>query len=182
MRRSGYTGSIISFEPNARAFARLREVAELDGSWDTVAVALGASPSNAELHVTIDSQSSSILSPREHNYDFMSETPEVVQIEVRTLDSFRLATDGRPTLLKLDVQGYELEVLRGATETLRRVAAVECELSLSALYEGQALIEDVINHLRLAGMRPVSLVRAFTDYHTHEVIQMDGLFLRDVHQ
>jgi len=180
LRRAGYAGDIVSFEANPAAARRLQLAAAGDRRWRIESMALGPEPGSTKLHVTVDSLSTSLLAPTaDTQYAFMIEAPESVVVEVRTLDSFLLTKDKAPTLLKLDVQGYELEVLRGASKTLEEVAAVECELSLVPLYEGQALIEDVVGHLRAAGFRPVCFPRGFTDPTSHEVIQVDGLFLRD---
>lgn len=179
LRHAGYEGDILSFEANPAAASRLRQAAAGDERWTIEGVALGSEPGSMPLHVTVDSLSTSLLVPSaDEQYAFMAEAPESVVVEVRTLDSFHLSEDGSCTLLKLDVQGYELEVLRGAASTLAEVTAVECELSLAQIYEGQALIEDVVAHLRAAGFRPVCLSRGFTDPTSHEVIQVDGLFLR----
>ena len=179
LRHAGYRGEIVSFEANPVAAGELEARAAGDRRWSVEGVALGSRPATTRLHVTVDSLSTSLLSPSaDGQYAFMSEEPDQVDVEVRTLDSFALTRDDVPTLLKLDVQGYELEVLRGAAATLAGVCAVESELSLVPLYEGQALVEDVVGHLRAAGFHPVCLSRGFTDPTTHEVIQVDGLFVR----
>lgn len=179
LRRDGYVGDIVSFEANPTSASELELNAAGDRRWRVEGVALGPEPGSTRLHVTVDSLSTSLLAPTaDEQYEFMAEASGSTPVEVRTLDSFALVGDGTPTLLKLDVQGYELEVLRGAVRTLGEVAAVECELSLVQLYDGQAMIEDVVGHLRAAGFRPVCLSRGFTNPTSHEVIQVDGLFLR----
>lgn len=179
LRSDGYVGDIVSFEPNPSAAAALVQTAAGDARWHIEPVALGSTAGSLRLHVTVDSLSTSLLAPNaEYGYGFMDEVQEEVEVEVKLLDDINTSVSGSATLLKLDVQGFELEVLRGAERTLQSVAAVECELSLVPLYHGQALIEDVVAHLRHAGLHPVCLVRGFTDPKTHEVVQVDGLFVR----
>jgi FkbM family methyltransferase len=70
------------------------------------------------------------------------------QVEVRTLDSF--LPGGRlpsPLLIKADVQGYELEVLKGASRCLEKTELLVMELSFRRYYEGGALAHEVISYL-----------------------------------
>jgi hypothetical protein len=131
------------------------------------------------LHVTDDSQSTSLLVPTA-DYAFMQKNHEV-EVDTQTLDAFgpfASPADAKGLLLKMDVQGFEGDVLRGAARTLESCSVVECELSTVELYAGQALMEEVIAQLRRAGLFPVALVRGFTDPTSHNVIQYDGIFAR----
>jgi hypothetical protein len=65
-------------------------------------------------------------------------------VEVRTLDSVLADRElKKPALLKVDVQGFELPVLRGAEQSLRFFDQILIEASFVELYEGQALFPDV---------------------------------------
>jgi len=73
---------------------------------------------------------------------------ESITVPMRTLDSFVSSGEiAPPQLIKADVQGYELEVLRGASETLASADAVLLEVSFRELYEGQPLAHEVIAFL-----------------------------------
>src|SRR6185295_19143894 len=80
--------------------------------------------------------------------DFQLEEVDQLQIEVRRLDDYR-ADRGLPLpdLIKLDVQGYELEVLKGAPECLGAVKAVLTEVSFLEYYHGQCLFHEVVAYL-----------------------------------
>ena len=52
-----------------------------------------------------------------------------------------------PALLKIDVQGYELEALVGGEEILGKFSYIYVECSFIELYEGQALVHEVIQYL-----------------------------------
>jgi len=75
-------------------------------------------------------------------------------VEVRTLDDFadELASDG-PALLKIDVQGAELEVVRGAAATPGSFRWIYLEMSFVELYDGQPLADTMIDELRDRGFR-----------------------------
>ncbi len=64
------------------------------------------------------------------------------------MEADRLAA---PTLLKIDVQGYELELLRGAERSLAAIDEILVECSFVELYAGQPLADDVVCHLRERG-------------------------------
>jgi FkbM family methyltransferase len=166
LRATGFRGRIVSFEPLASAYARLAGRSASDPAWDCVQVALGDVEGRAEIHVAENSVSSSLRAPGE--------------VRVARLDSFasELIQPGTVSYLKLDVQGVELEALRGAQATLQHTVAVECELSLVPLYEGQALFPEVVAWLDRAGFDLVALERAFTEPCSGKLLQLDGLFAR----
>jgi hypothetical protein len=74
------------------------------------------------------------------------------------------------------VQGYELNVLRGATETLRSCAYVYAECSEVPLYEGQALRSEVSQFLQLHGFAEQGGFNH--SHHEGQLIQADYLFAR----
>ena len=78
----------------------------------------------------------------------------------------------------MDTQGFELEVLLGATESLQKIAALQLEISLLPLYEGAPLIEDIVSHVRAAGFVPFWFLPGFWNPKTHQQLQLDGLFVR----
>jgi hypothetical protein len=82
------------------------------------------------------------------------------------------------TLLKLDVQGYELRVLTGAAGMLGDVGIVETELSVVSLYAGQPLLADILRALEDEGFALHALEPILRDWRTGELLQFDGLFVR----
>ena len=94
-----------------------------------------------------------------------------------SLDESQLLEPGERALLKADVQGFELEVLRGSERTLEQVELVEVELSLVPLYAGAPLLPEVYEHLRERGFALVGLEPVLLDP-AGAVLQLDGLFAR----
>jgi inhibitor of KinA sporulation pathway (predicted exonuclease) len=97
-------------------------------------------------------------------------------VAVQRLDDVIQASDlSAKVLMKIDVQGFELEVLKGATQTLTHVRWVYLEASFVELYEGQPLAAELVEFLRHAGFD-------FTGVHhislssTGECLQADLLF------
>ena len=95
-------------------------------------------------------------------------------MEVGRMDDRRALA--RPSLLKIDVQGFELEVLKGATGLLPEIDAVSVEASDVELYEGQALLGEIERFLDEAGFRVDG--RFNEQLHQGQRVQADWLFRR----
>lgn len=93
----------------------------------------------------------------------------------RLLDFLAEEAIRSPALLKLDVQGFELEALRGCEDLLHRFAWVYAECSFCELYAGQALADEVIAWLRARGFRLSGLYNMSYDPEGRAV-QADFLF------
>lgn len=103
---------------------------------------------------------------------------EAIRLPMRTLDSFVESGEIQsPQLLKADVQGYELEVLRGAEGVLRSLDAVLLEVSFRELYEGQPLAHDVVAHMAGVGFRIFDIC-SYSQAPDGELLQSDFLFVR----
>lgn len=140
MRNAGFRGPIYSFEPVTSAFEVLAQRASRDDAWHVFDFALGAQAGNAQINVSKFSQFSSILSATSYGNSWENMKVEHKQdIVIRTLDDcFRegLLGKGVRYFLKMDTQGFDIEVFNGATEFLPRVCCLLSELSLIPLYEG----------------------------------------------
>lgn len=119
---AGWTGKLLSFEPLTAAHAQLAATATRHPSW-TVAPrgALGAIDADADMNIAGNSQSSSLLPMLERHAQAAPASSYIATepVRVTTLDQAvaHLASD-EVFLLKMDVQGFESEVFRGAIETL----------------------------------------------------------------
>jgi len=117
-------------------------------------MALGDRAGTADLHVSASADSSSLLPIGEAQATLFPNTGQVglQRVPVSRLDDLRGHWQGASrALLKLDVQGFELNVLRGATAALKNCAYVYAECSEVALYSGQALRSDVEDFLGRQG-------------------------------
>jgi FkbM family methyltransferase len=175
-----FTGvSIHSFEPNPDCVTILKKHVEPLRNVLVYPIALGDKEGEEVFHVNSHSHSSSILPLSRNHLQAFPDAREVNAIKVRvsTLDNVFSGIElAASVLLKLDVQGYEAQVLRGAVETLKRVDYVVLEASFKPMYEGEMLFLDVVRMLEGYGfsfMRPVGLLN---DPNTGEIIQMDALF------
>jgi FkbM family methyltransferase len=181
-RAAGYAGRIVSFEPLRDAYAELDSRAEADPLWECRRHALGSSSGEAEIHVAGNSWSSSLLEIEDRHIASAPGSAYVgtETVSVLTLDEVwgEVAGGARSPYLKLDVQGFELEALRGAERTLPKLAGIEAELSLAPLYEGAPTYREVIDHLEAAGFRLAGLEPEFFDPETAELLQAQAIFVR----
>ena len=126
--------------------------------------------------------SSSVLPMRSEHIDAAPAARYVSTEEVpaTTVDDLvaRHRLDPASTLLKIDVQGYEKSVLDGAAQTLPKFAAVRTEMSLVPLYDGQALMPEIMAYLAEHGFDLWFLERGFTDPSSRRMLQLDGIFFR----
>ena len=171
-----------SFEPIKATFETLR--ARLDGLGDIrfVHTALGNEIGSREFVVRSYDQCSSFLDFREQlvnsvqGLDLSPDHTEVVQI--RRLSDYVVEQQlSRIDLLKLDVQGFELEVLRGAEEILPRVQWIYAEAQFQELYEGGSMFDDLDEYLHLRGF---DLARMTSFRHDREgkLLECDMVFRR----
>ena len=176
LRRGGYRGRIVSFEPLSESFAALARTAD----WEVRPLALGERAGRAVLHVSANGQSSSLLPMLERHRRAAPDSAVTgsEEVELARLDDLGVVGLDDRAYLKLDVQGAELEVLRGGARTLETVRVVEAELSTVELYAGQALLGEVVEHLYGRGFEPIGLEPSFRDRSTGDLLQVNGWFRR----
>ena len=181
IRKLGFKGRIVSFEPLSVIHQELCVIAEKDPHW-TVApkMALGSASGEIQIHVAANTVSSSILpmlaahKRAEPNSSYIS-TERVVMN--RLDDVCTLLQDDR-LLLKVDVQGYEKAVLDGAACILKLCRAIIIEMSLVPLYEGQSQAMEVWEYLTRLGFQACYFNPGFRDPQSQRLLQMDGVFVR----
>lgn len=134
---------IILFEPLEENFNILAEnVKDLNANIVGHQIALGSKPGRSTMYVSDHNRiSSSILKPKVHlthhpNVSF----PGKEEVEVDCLDNF---DSFGYNFINMDVQGYELEVLKGAKKTLESVDYVYCEVNRDEVYENNAFVEEL---------------------------------------
>jgi FkbM family methyltransferase len=154
LRELGYAREIVSFEPVAASFAVL--AGRLDGSWRAQRLALGRAPGVLRLNVARESNFTSAFPANAFAGEHFggSAVERVEEVEVARLD---VVASGERILFKTDTQGYDLEVIAGASGLLDRVVAMQVELSVTPLYSGAPDWLVVLAELRELGFVPVSL-------------------------
>lgn len=172
---------IYAFEPVPDTNRQLCQNIAKSPNIKSYAIALGNEEGEVVFNVNSHSHSSSILPLAAAHTEAFPDAKEVQKITVKVTTLDRVFADIKftsPTLLKIDAQGYEGNILKGATETLKRVDMVLLEGSFKQMYEGEMLFSDILNLMAEKGFRFSRPVGWLSDPRTDEVLQMDALFVR----
>jgi len=139
----GFTGTIVSFEPANEMFEHLRGRQPGDDRWILRKWGLGNENGTRSFHVTRKTGWSSFLPKRGDATTRVADSAEldhVETVEIRRLDDViaEILPDhaSRRIFLKVDAQGFDLEVLRGSLGILPQVPALQTELEFVTVYEG----------------------------------------------
>jgi len=183
LRRWGYVGRIVSFEPLSAPFRALRRRSERDDRWAVVRVALGGRSETLPMNVAGNAAASSSILPMLPLHERVAPAATYIaveDVEVRRLDDVLpvYRRDATSIFLKADVQGYEGAVILGGPRTLDEVAAVQIELSLTPLYEGAPLLPEIVGQLAEHGLLLVGIEPGLADPTTGRLLQADGVFAR----
>ena len=147
----GFNGTIISFEPIPSSIEKLRKLSESDSQWIIKPYALGKTRSKAEFNIMKESQFSSFLEPSHDSVKMFMDNNQVsekIEVDVLTLAEIMpdLVKEYGITspYLKLDTQGFDLEVARGAGSLLSNFRALQSEASVKQIYKGMPSYSESI--------------------------------------
>jgi FkbM family methyltransferase len=184
LRHNGFPGQIASFEPLPEAHRVLERRSRPDPRWTAHNCALGDRATEETLHIAGNhaATSSSILpmltrhSEAAPDADYRGSVP----VSVKRLDEIwtNIATDQSVVFVKVDVQGYEGQVLDGIGSCLDAVSGFQLEISLTPLYEGTPSMWDILSRMESAGFALAQIFPGFVDTRTGELLQFDGVFFR----
>ena len=186
---------VTGFEPNPAEYARLKE---RQGPYRYLPVFLG-NGKPATFHRTRYPGCSSLLPPDPNVIDLFTtigcsdpagnfHVQSTETVETVRLDD--LDPGLTPDFLKIDVQGYELEIMRHGTKTLSNTVVIECEVEFLALYRQQPLFGDIQCFLRDQGFVLHKLIdvggrpfRPFAPTNPYlpmsQLLWADAIFVRD---
>ncbi len=178
----GFKGPIHSFEPDPNLAAALIKRATMDPEWTVSPVALGAANRTMAFNIMENSVYNSFLTPDINQVDHTrngNTVAKMVDVEIKTLnalvDSF---PDLAHTYLKVDTQGFDLEVLKGGREVARQIPALQTEVSVKQLYLGGPSMEDSIRAFTALDFSIADLFLVSTDAH-YRALEFDCIMVRD---
>jgi FkbM family methyltransferase len=183
IRKAGYKGDIVSFEPLSTAHAVLKKISKEDQKWIIhPRCAIGESAGSVEVNIAGNSASSSLLPMLESHILAAPHTAYIGKESVAliTLDSLaeEYKVQSKKVFIKIDTQGYEWNVISGAKSLLPYVQGLELEMSLVPLYEGQHLWREIVSKLEDEGFNLWYLEPEFINEADGRMLQMNGIFFR----
>ncbi len=179
IRWHGFDGQILSFEPVSQTFTLLTKTIKKRQPWKALQLGLGSIESEQTINVSGNAGlSTSLLTMGSvHLANFPeSATVSTQRVTISTVDKQLeiLGIDPRHIMLKLDVQGYESEVLKGASQSLSRIPLCYLEVSMVPLYEGETTFLPILNILAEAGHEVIDVFRGIKAK-DGQLLQMDIL-------
>lgn len=183
LREFGYKGRIVSFEPVSDTFERLRVSAESDPEWHVYNFALGREEGVQSIFIDWDSMNS-LLPPSEYGKERYKRFAKgrTEQIEIRKLDDvMQKALEGidepRP-YLKMDTQGFDLEVFLGAGERISEFVGMQSEVAALRLYEGSPSMGESVAAYEAAGFGVTGMYPVTREPATGRVVEFDCVMVR----
>jgi FkbM family methyltransferase len=162
LRGIGYTGRIVSFEPLEQEFGRLKSLFENDSSWAGHQFALGSKRETKEINVHEATVFSSF-----HESVYHDKQVEQGKVSKQSVDIFRLdeifdevaPNVGKSrTLLKMDTQGFDLEVFKGSEACLDHISVIQSELSVKPYYKGMPSYIETLSNYEAKGFKLFNMV------------------------
>ncbi len=180
---SGYNGQIVSFEPQTAAHDELTRKAGSYPNWKVAErCAIGEKDGETEIHISKNSVSSSVLpilkahTEAEPSAGF-TRSEKVKMHKLDTLAGRYITPESR-VFAKIDVQGYQEQVLKGAAKTLLKISGMQLECSLTKLYEGEAGFVETIEKAGKLGFELHDIMPGFRNNKTGRLLQADCVFFR----
>jgi FkbM family methyltransferase len=171
--------SIHAFEPIPASYQELAAVSRQFVKIECYQVAMGNITGEKTLYLNNFVNASSLLSPSNllQKEVIGVNITDKIQIQVVRLDEYvREKSLPIPHLIKIDVQGYEKEVIAGGIDTISKAKYCFMEMSFQSLYDGSPLFGDVYPIMvdlgfRLVGVSSPMIGKSGTP------LQIDGLFV-----
>lgn len=183
LRKNGYKNNIISFEPVSKVHNKLIENSKNDTNWEVFdRCAIGNRDGDIEINISNYDLSSSILqmTPKhleaKKNSEFINrEKTKIMRLDT-ILKNRNIANE--KSMLKIDTQGYEWEVLQGVKENLKKFDVLLVEVSFVKLYEDEKLWNEILKFIESYDFELWLLERGFVDPKTKQILQADVVFCK----
>lgn len=179
----GYRGTILSFEPALEVFESLKRKSARDPDWHAFHMALSDTEGSAPFHIMAGDQCSSLNEPAQDMpapFSDINKVVRTVDVPLHKLDGlyekYKQTYGFEAAYLKLDTQGHDRQVTRGAMNCLHNFLGIQTELSIRPIYELATSYQVMIGELEKAGFIPNAFF-ANNRGHFPLLYEMDGIFI-----
>lgn len=180
-KHAGYKGHIVSYEPNPAAFRQLQDRSKKDAKWRVIPMALGSQKGTFSFNAVDQSLLGSFKGFSDSPHAPASSSSVTVDVETSTVEEQLpnlIAELGcRNPFLKMDTQGFDLEVLKGAGDSLSKFVGVMSEIAFQTIYRDAPKFSEIFEYLDRAGF-VLSRLTNTHEIHFPELVEMDAFFLR----
>jgi FkbM family methyltransferase len=185
LRKAGYEGRIVSFEPLPHLAERLHEHADRDPDWHVMRYALGDEDTEAEMTVVAGEGKTSSLLPVSEFGSTWSPRLEGVgteKVSVRRLDSVideaLAGLDDPRVFLKMDTQGYDLRAFAGAGDRVADIVGLQSEVAALPIYDHAPRMHEALATYEAAGFDTTGIFPVSRDKGTPRIIEFDVVMVR----
>lgn len=185
LRRLGYRGRVFSYEPLESVYGQLERAADSDEGWTPRRLALGASRHRATIRMSPDTSWSSMRAFSafgqqrftEQDRDAVAEEIEVVRLDEDLPSLIADMTEPR-IYLKMDTQGFDLEVFKGASGILDRVVGLQAEVAFQRIYDDAPGYREALAAFEAEGFAVTGMFPVKRDRKSLRMIEMDCVMRR----
>jgi FkbM family methyltransferase len=185
LRRIGYQGRIVSIEPVPEVFERLRAAAAGDHEWQTLKVACGSREETRPINIFKKSALNSFLAPSPNLLRMeldpspieRTETMNIVRLD-SLFEKILAGIDEPRVFLKIDCQGLDFEVLKGAGGAIAKVEGLQSEVSSIPLYFGVPDYLEFLSHCRNLGFEPTGFFPVANSPTSGHLMECDVVLIR----
>ncbi len=182
LRNMGYKGEIHSFEPTTRAYQELQSRSLNDARWHIYQLAIGRHGDNMEINIAAYDDLSSFLKASQYSTDTFQHKSRITgteMVEIKRLDEvFSDGMDNHRIHLKMDTQGYDLEIFAGVGDLIKQVVTLQSEISIRPLYDGMPDYITALQVFRDAGFSISGLFPVTRDKRDLTVIEFDCVMVK----
>ena len=185
LRKLGYSGEMLSFEPIKNVFKKLSLASTKDDQWHVFHCALGAKTSSTKMSVTAITELASLYpmhTDAQTYYGKGSQISGEEKVNISTVDA--VLTERVPNwqkkriFLKMDTQGYDVEVFNGCKKTLETVAFLSSEISASPMYQTMPNYLDALKVYEDSGFRLTGIYPESRFQNSPLIIDMNAIMVR----
>lgn len=179
----GFKGEIVSFEPTTVAYDKLTKRVSKYKNWNIAEkCAIGDIDGSIDINISKNSLFSSIkrISTEYSSYNSDSSIIDKENVQVYKLDSLqnKYFNKNENIFLKIDTQGFEKEVLKGATELLKYAKGIKIEIPLQPIYDDVSWSNvEIFNFFKEKRFECISLNEVAVNNETGIVHEIDGIFI-----